>query len=63
MVFESALAALGVAAKPLPMEMEIITGTLCWAMRLSKDVNNKRSGPSAPTMNGAAVPGTYCRGT
>ena len=48
---------------PLPMEMAIITGTRCWAIRLSSAVNNARSGPSAPTMNGAAVPGTYCFGT
>ena len=48
---------------PLPMEMAIITGTRCCAIRLSSAVNSARSGPSAPTMNGAAVPGTYCLGT
>ena len=42
---------------PLPMEMAIITGTLFWAMRLSSAVNSDLSGPSAPTMNGAARAG------
>ena len=48
---------------PLPMEMAIITGTRFCAIRLSSAVNSAWSGPSAPTMNGAAVPGTYCFGT
>ena len=30
---------------------------------LSRTVNNAASGPSAPTMKEAAVPGTYCFGT
>ena len=34
--------------EPLPMEMAIITGTQCWAIRLSNTVNNAWSGPSAP---------------
>jgi hypothetical protein len=48
---------------PLPMEMAIITGTRFCAIRLSSAVNSSGSGPSAPTMNGANVPGTYCLGT
>ena len=52
-------------ASPLPLLMEtaIITGTRCWAIRVSNAVNKRGSGPSAPTMNGATVPGTYCLGT
>ena len=38
----------------------IIAGTRFCAIRLSSAVNSSGSGPSAPTMNGAAVPGTYC---
>ena len=37
---------------PLPTEMAIITGTFFSAIRLSSTVNNVRSGPSAPKMNG-----------
>ena len=48
---------------PLPIEIPIITGTFFAAIRLSSTVNNTLSGPSAPTINGAAVPGTYCFGT
>ena len=48
---------------PLPIEMAIIAGTRFCAIRLSSAVNSSWSGPSAPTMNGAAVPGTYCFGT
>ena len=48
---------------PLPIEIATITGTRCWAIRLSSAVNSIGSGPSAPTINGAAVPGTYCLGT
>jgi len=48
---------------PLPIEMAIITGTFFSAIKLSKAVNKTWSGPSAQTMNGAAVPGTYCYGT
>ena len=49
----------GPSPLPLPIEMAIITGRRCWAIRLSMAVNNGRSGPSAPTRNGASVPGTY----
>jgi hypothetical protein len=48
---------------PLPMEIPIIAGTFLSAMRLSSVVNSNGSGPSAPTMKGASVPGTYCLGT
>ena len=47
---------------PLPIEMAIITGTRFWAMRLSSAVKSSLSGPSAPTMNGAAVPGDVLLG-
>src|ERR1035438_6434858 len=42
------------------MEIAIITGTRCSAIRLSSAVNKVRSGPSVPTMNGASVPSRYC---
>ena len=42
---------------PLPIEIAIIAGTRFCAMRLSSAVKSSLSGPSAPTMNGAAVPG------
>jgi len=61
-IFQASFTPLGVAAT-VTMEMAIITGTFFAAIRLSKAVNNCRSGPSAPTINGAAVSGTYCRGT
>src|SRR6185437_4842928 len=48
---------------PLPTEMAIIAGTLPSAIRLSNTVKSKLSGPSAPTINGALVPATYCFGT
>jgi hypothetical protein len=40
------------------MEMPIITGNLCAAMRESSAVKRERSMPSAPTMKGAMEPGT-----
>ena len=57
--------------KPLPAEINTcrqfliatIAGTRFCAIKLSKAMNSALSGPSAPTMNGAAVPGTYCFGT
>jgi hypothetical protein len=51
-------------ASPLPfaIEIAIIGGTRFCAIRLSRAVKSSGSGPSAPTMNGAAVPGTYCCG-
>jgi hypothetical protein len=48
---------------PLPMEMAIMVGSLWVAMRLSRTVKRRWSGPSAPMMKGARVPGTYCAGT
>ena len=39
-----------------------MAGTRCSAMRLSRVVKSSGSGPSAPTMKGAAVPATYCFG-
>ena len=51
-------------ASPLPllMEMAIIAGTRFWAIRLSNAANNSGSGPSAPTMNGAARAGDVLLG-
>src|SRR3954469_22638224 len=48
---------------PLPMEIATIAGTFLAAIRLSSATNSDLSGPSAPTMNGASVPATYCFGT
>ena len=45
------------------IEMAIITGTRFSWIRLSSATGSARSGPSAPTINGAAVPATYCCGT
>src|SRR5580658_4619578 len=45
------------------MEIAIIAGTRFRAFKLSRVVNKSGSGPSAPTINGAGVPGTYCAGT
>src|ERR1019366_2474608 len=42
------------------MEIAIITGTRCSAIKLSSAVHKVRSGPSVPTMNGASVPSRYC---
>ena len=39
------------ASPPLLIEMAIMTGTRCWAIRLSRALDNNGSGPSAPTMN------------
>ncbi len=52
-------------ASPPPLAIEIATigGTLCSAIKLSSAVNSMRSGPSAPTINGAGTPGAYCFGT
>ena len=62
-VFEAALAALGVAAAVADGDGDHRRAALFSAMRLSRAVKSRRSGPSAPTMNGASVPGTYCLGT
>src|SRR5881394_437487 len=46
------------------MEIAIITGSRLAAIMLSSAVNRAASfGPSAPTMKGTTVPGTYCFGT
>src|ERR1700733_7445323 len=61
-VLKTAFTALRVPL-PLPMEIAIIAGTLCWAIKVSGTEKSSGSGPSAPTMNGATLPGTYCLGT
>src|SRR5207247_2429975 len=48
---------------PLRWEAPFIAGRRFSAIRLSRAVNNVRSGPSASTINGASVPATYCLGT
>ena len=48
--------------EPFWMEMAIMAGTLPCAMRLSRVAKRRGSGPSAPTIKGAGVPGTYCLG-
>ena len=60
-VFEAALAALGVAAAVADGDVNHHRHPAL-AIRLSRAVNISRSVPSVPTINGAAVPGTYSLG-
>ena len=61
-VLEAALAALGVAAAVADRDRDHRRHALLRDQVVER-CEQQRSGPSAPTMNGAAVPGTYCFGT